>query len=73
MTEEIMTYIVARLIVLAFEKHGSDITKPHSCKKWVDACQFFDGSWYLYYNESEQSENKSTHIVKLSTKELFSN
>lgn len=73
MNEEIMTYIVAKLLVLAFEKHGSDITKPSSCKnkKWRDACMFYNDSWYLYYNESEESSNKSTHVVKLTTKELF--
>lgn len=73
MNTEIMTYIVARLIVLAFDKHGVDITKPGTCLKWRDACQFFNDDWYLYYNESEQSKNKSTHTVKLSTTELFSN
>jgi hypothetical protein len=72
MTDEIMTYIAARLLCLAFERDGTEIDKLPGRNKWKDCCTFIEicdyRFWVLWYN---CPITHSTHVVKLTNKELF--
>lgn len=73
MNDEIMTYIAARLLALAFEKTGTHIEKLYGRTKWRDCLTFEDFTdvkfWILWYDDPV---TQSTHTVKMTTKKLFS-
>lgn len=67
LTDIQLTYITAMLLAKAFEKDGFEIATCNGYTTFNSGLMFYNESVYLYYNVIE---TKSTHLVKISEKEL---
>lgn len=55
-------YITSRLLAIAFEKHGFNITPTCNNTRFRDCVIEFNDNYFLYYNTPDHS----THLSKIS-------